>query len=250
MERGNSNKRVRKSVSLLGLEDWVPIRDVRKLIWTYLNPIDKLMVWSAHGVHTYLEREVYWFRIQLVRYGYLELLLWSTDGEKSVVTKLIYRGKPKYLHMIKWIAENDFEHFDSITISKYAAKRGHLDILKYIHSLGLPLIEDVYVQGVKGGHVEIFTWVKEMGYEISNYVTLYVAIYNGHTKFLSWYLKNMDFSKISGIHQHTLFSIACRGDNFDTLKMLINCGFEFPKEDCLRVVIQGSEIHTWILNNT
>ena len=248
MERGN-NKRVRKSVSPLGLEDWVPIRDVRKLIWNHLNPIDKLMVWSAHGVHTYLEREVYWFRRQLVRYGYLELLLSNTDGEKAVVTKLIHHGKSKHLHMIKWIAENDFEHFDSITISKYAAKRGHLDILKYIHSLGLPLIEDVYVQGAKGGHIEIFMWVKDLGYKISNYVTLYVAIDNGHTKFLNWYLNNTDLSEVYQ-YQYYLYTLVCYKNNFDMFKILINHGFNFDKRDCLLVVVQGSEIHTWILNNT
>jgi hypothetical protein len=245
MERGK--KRVKKPpVYLLNLGDWIPQKDVRKLIWTYLNPIDKLMVWSAHGVHTYLKHDVYWFRRQLVRYGYLELLLWNTDGENNIVARLVYREKPKHLHMIKWIVENDFEHFDSIFISKYAAKRGYLNILKYIHSLGAPLNKDVHLQGTKGGHIEIVIWLKETEYNITDYfASLCIAVKNGHTEFLKWYLNQID---VSGYYY--LYWLACKRNNYDVFKTLINCGFEFDKGDCLGVVVQGSAIHTWILNNT
>lgn len=243
MERGT--KRVRKSVSLLGLEDWVPIRDVRNLIWDQLNPIDKLMVWSAHGIHTYLERELYWFRIELVKYGYLELLLWHTDGEKDIVTKSIYLGEATHLHMIKWIAENDPDHFDTITITEFAAFQGNLDILKYIKSLGLPFNEDTVVWGAKGGHIEIVKWWKEeMGLELNvGHCISYNAVDGDHVELLKWCLDNI------GCHS-LLLRICCFTNKLNAIKVLANYACYFNREEALSHAIKGSEIETWLLRNT
>ena len=243
MERGN-NKRVRKSVSLLGLEDWVPIRDVRKLIWNHLNPIDKLMVWGAHGVHTWFEQDRYWFVKCLVKYGYLELLLWYTCGKKDIVTKIIYYGHAQHLHMIKWIAENDFEHFNSVGISQVAASKGNLNILKYIRSLGLPLTDDVSIRGAANGYIEIVKWAKEMGYEIYSRATLNIAIERENTELLKWCLDNTDASEFQPCW------LACRKDKLNMLKIMINHGCYFDRELCLNAVVKDSEIETWILKNT
>ena len=104
MERVDKKHRVKKPpVYPLNLGDWIPQKDVRKLIWNKLNWFDKLMVWAAHGV--------------------------TNNFDSVIVSERAASGG--YLEVLKYLYNNRFKiHPD---ICNIAARRNHLDVLKWGH---------------------------------------------------------------------------------------------------------------------
>lgn len=84
MEEGSKRVCVR-SRGILDLAQRIPQRDVRKLIWAYLNPCDREMVRRAHNPHRQTSTWDYahvanW----CVRYGYVALLDWFYEQNNRV----------------------------------------------------------------------------------------------------------------------------------------------------------------------
>lgn len=169
MERGGKKHyRVKKSVYPLNLGDWIPQKDVRKIIWNKLNRLDKLMVWSAHGVHTYMKRDLNPYVRECVQHGYLDLTLFFLTEKKHAVKHFILDGAYYgHLHMIEWILVNFPEEFHShsIDISRNAASGGHVKILEFVEKQGKPLCKYLCSIAARSNHTNVIKWGIERGYD-------------------------------------------------------------------------------------
>lgn len=263
MERGSKKHRGEKSVSFLGLGDWIPIRekpvyplnlgdwipqkDVRKLIWNKLNNIDKLMIWAAHGVNKYMKQDARLYVPFCVQYGYLDLTLFFLTEKKDAVSYFIrHGGYHGYLNMIEWVFINFPEEFDGNIISRNAACGGHIKILEYIEKLGKPLCEYLSLYGARHNHTNVIKWAKERGQTIW-WSCLYFFVLNRNMELINLYLNESDAPLITS----DCFLKACENDDLEILKLLYNKNrANYHKQICLEQVLEGSEIENWIINNT
>jgi hypothetical protein len=164
MERsGKKHRRVKKPVYPLNLGDWIPQKDVRKLIWNKLTRLDKLMVWAAHGVNKYMQICPHIVFLDCIEFGYLDLLLWHISEEAASI--LIVRCS-NHLHMIKWVIQNMPNNFDSVIVSERTADDGHLEILQYLHDNKFEIHSDICSIAAASGHLDVLKWGYENKYEL------------------------------------------------------------------------------------
>jgi hypothetical protein len=182
-------------MSWLNLRDWIPQRDVRKLIYRLLTPEDKLVVEWAHGFKGARKtpKPDLAFGWYCAKHGYLELLKWASNigceddgdtyyyaarnGHLDVLNWLREKGSPfnssltaayaalgGHLHVLKWVQDNqdDWAPFDKWT-AVYAASGGHLEVLKWALANGCPWDSLICSNAAKNGHVEVLKWAQFNG---------------------------------------------------------------------------------------
>ena len=71
----------------------------------------------------------------------------------------------------------------------YAAKGGHLEILKWARENGCPWNENTRKSAAKGGHLEVLKWARENGCWWNSYMCAYAAK-GGHLEVLKWLRAN------------------------------------------------------------
>jgi hypothetical protein len=136
----------------LNLKRWLPVKDVRKLIWGLLTKEDKLVIKIAHN----RDRKVvlsWLFSYYCAENGYLELLKWAREnGCDWDWWTCAYAAKGGHLDVLKWVRQNgcDWDEWTCI----YAAKGGHLEVLKWARESGCPWDEWTCIYAAKDGHLE------------------------------------------------------------------------------------------------
>ena len=100
-----------RRVTWLGLgEEWGVVRDVRKMIYELLTPLERVMMEKAHGVDRAFERYTKDVCVWAARRGCLEVLKWARVN-----------GCP-------WDER----------VCEFAAEGGHLEVLRWAHANGCP----------------------------------------------------------------------------------------------------------------
>ena len=72
-----------------------------------------------------------------------------------------YAAKGGHLEMLKWARENDCP-WDAKTCM-YAAEGGHLEMLKWARANGCPWYASTCWYAAKGGHLEVLKWLRANG---------------------------------------------------------------------------------------
>lgn len=130
--------------NVLNLKQWIPQKDVIRLILMYLNKVDWKLVWAAHNKkYEKRLREHDWFWLQCALHGYLDLILWGINHKAYHFTN---SGSTCLGH----------------DLVKNAAKGGHLHILKWVwHQHIVPsfeITESIAMTAIEYGHVDCVEW--------------------------------------------------------------------------------------------
>jgi hypothetical protein len=92
-EEGSPKRSCARFRGILDLNERIPQRDVRKLIWCHLNPCDREMVRCAHNscrtMTSSYGRLIDW----CVRYGYSELIQWAYEQNGEVLPWALISGR-------------------------------------------------------------------------------------------------------------------------------------------------------------
>ena len=148
--------------------------------------------WMMDRYNKYWTPKLYQRVVNLAAsYGNEELVLWfESIGLVPDQNGISFAIRDGQLSMLKLLCEKGIrpiQHpygYDDYNI-EYTAENGRLDILMWLHDLGLSL--DIYAsaRAAKGGHLNILMWLDKKGIFIYQN-SADVAAQNGHLNILRW----------------------------------------------------------------
>ena len=163
--------------NILNLKQWIPQKDVIRLILKHLNPTDWKIVWAAHS-KKYQKKLIkdpeFWK--DCARYGYLDLIIWGEDVSACcsnlVFARTIFDIAVTYghLHILKWGLREGFKP-EGTEYMYIAAKNGYAEILQWCFDIRSHRMTDseeselklLYMKAIPGGHLNIIECLKENG---------------------------------------------------------------------------------------
>lgn len=156
-------------------------RNVRKLVWRYLDKYDRLMIRIAHGAAVKL-KWLLGLSKHCASHGYLGLLKW-TYREGLLVDKLCPGKAARHGHLptLQWLCKVcDFDAYD---VCFMAAKGGHVHVMEYCYE---KTCVDMFTAGVaaKNGHIEMLDWLDKK--DCSLVQVAYWAAEGGRVNVLEW----------------------------------------------------------------
>lgn len=161
------------TTTLLNLHRLIPIRDVRKKVWGYLNWVDIKMCWCAHNkgsIHYPDTCQESILEFSLVHHQYLEVAKWTYVNCPFIsVHDRVYSAarNPKFVYWLlkeqchvergmKWIR---FIHLEVV-------QNGLLDTMKVLHSVRGELDLRVYFRGaLQFNQINVLEWLLKIGYQ-------------------------------------------------------------------------------------
>ena len=154
-----------------------------------------------------------------------------------------YAAKGGHLEVLKWLRENGCP-WDSCTCYS-AAKGGHLEVLKWLRENGCPWDSNTCDFAAKGGHLEVLKWARQNGchwdeWTCADIVCGNFAAVGGNLEVLKW-------ARQEGCpwdYRPCMFAAALR--RFDVLKWAIKNGapWEYLRFDILDCV-RGTDAEGW-----
>lgn len=188
---------------ILGLAERIPQRDVRKLIWRHLTPYDREVVRCAHNArHTPMGWSFavgawqkacdYWSAR-----GNVSLLEWAyTHGidKYAFANASLYAADRGHLPVLEWLHEKALSF--QLWTSCFAAKYGYIHILEWMQANGKAFDSNTVEQAIVGGQLECLQFLHLHGYAnlyartavlAANYAYLsMLAAEGGHLDILKW----------------------------------------------------------------
>ena len=143
-----------------------------------------------------------------------------------------FAAKGGHLHVIKYAHENGCP-WDATTCSK-AAEGGHLDVLKYAHENGCPWDKETCKGAAKGGHLNVIKYAHEKGCPMHTKTCEYAAegghlavLKYAHAKGCSWDEKTCE--------------VAAKGGHLAVLKYLHKNECPWDEKTC-KVAAEGNHL--------
>ena len=136
MERVGQRTCVGEAPSVLNLKQWIPQKDVIKMILKYLNQADWKLVWAAHN-KLYEKRQLwkdYVFWNECARHGYFDLIMWGL-GRQLIFQDSFYDNAAigGHLRLIEWGLEQAWNEipFPETSVVHRAIEYGHVSLLEF-----------------------------------------------------------------------------------------------------------------------
>lgn len=172
----------------LRLDRFIPIRDVRKLIWRHLTPADREVVRRAHNSLHNLDCRA--LVIHCCANGHLALLQWAYSPAAASKEMLIAAGHGAHIAILRWLYDVGAWSKGG-KICSAAAANGHTNVLDYVDKEGgdVPWIGDSETWRKAAGHLPVLKWVWEQRYDPASCFGDAVAIdaaAGGHMDVLEW----------------------------------------------------------------
>lgn len=156
----------------LKLDRFIPIRDVRKLVWRYLNEYDRFVVKCTHVIlkHYSIGGSIFRgsgldkFDYYCVEFGYISLLEWIVQHQYHI-GRWTFNAAAIYgrLAICQWMYQGNMLHPDLGETAYFAAMHGQLRILQWVHSVGGRIFQyDVVRAARENGHVDVLKWLDEV----------------------------------------------------------------------------------------
>jgi hypothetical protein len=184
-----------RRVSILNLGDWIPQKDVIKLITKHFNDVDWEMIFCAHNSKRYLRT---WTFDMCARYGYLNLM--------------------------QYIKNNTPFGCDTDKACYNATECGHLDILKWVLKTtnGIGCYYDLCNIAALYGHLDVVKWLYKKGCEV-DLKTFEDLVIDGNTEIVGWLI-----TKTVRIPRHKDLVLAYTNDNLEMFKCLLKSRYNIP----------------------
>ena len=182
----------------LHLNRWIPIKDVRKLVWGYLTQIDKFIVRLAHGskIDDYPFKEM---PTILSGYcgtnGYMSLLQWAHACGIAVDVPSLSRcaGIRGDYEMFKWIKEKNIGMSPDATY--FAILYNHFALVKWLYYNDFPFSDQSFFAAVAQASARVnypmLKWMKiKMGDLLDSPGLYLAALQAGDLKLANWLYRN------------------------------------------------------------
>lgn len=231
---------VKTQVSLLNLDFYIPIKDVRKMILKYLTTLDIKMVFAAHNRS--LESQISSddeVCNQCASEGHIGLLIWAHQQgckwDQDTCAAAASSGHLEVLQVLRGMSCT----WDS-TVYTLAASNGHLELLQWVHLNSCPLPEvnllryDLYALAARRGHLHVIVWLRSIDYYQWNELTASSAASGGHLNVLQWLVSNG--CPVS----NDLCAAAASSGKVEVLEWTVAQGFALSENTFLRA---GNHIH-------
>lgn len=189
---------VEMDVTPLNLHRFIWVKDVRKLIWKQLDVLDRKMCLIAMNSKHKRSRDV--FSQEAARRGYIELVEWLLkNGDILSEYHLELACSGGHIKMAAWLMKMECpvngREDDEYTIA--AAEDGHLEMFKWLKELGFEISSETLKIAARGGQFEILKSLKLS--RLDDYsrfcdkrkAIAHGATEGGHLNILKW-LKGLD----------------------------------------------------------
>ena len=99
----------------------------------------------------------------------------------------MYAARDGHLEVLKWARRNGCP-WDEKTCAE-AARGGHLEVLRWARENGCPWDEMTCARAANGGHLEVLQWLRQNGCPWDSYTCMFAAE-GGELEVLQWALQN------------------------------------------------------------
>lgn len=165
------------TTTLLNLHKLIPIRDVRKKVWGYLNWVDIKMCWCAHNkglIHYPDTCQESILEFSLVHHQYLEVAKWTYLNCPFIsIHDRVYSAarNPKFVYWLlkeqchvdsMALIENDWLRFIHLEV----VQNGLLDTMKVLHSVRGELdLSEYFCGALRFNQINVLEWLLAIGYQ-------------------------------------------------------------------------------------
>lgn len=179
----------RRQPCLLNLNLFLPIRDLRKMIWKKLTKFDMKMIWIAHGTkkYSFSAKE---FAVSCAKHGYVNLLkstLLQTQNTEMLNTCLCAALKKGQINVVEYFMKQNYRKLVRPFDFHFAACKGHVKILELLKNHGHKWIKETCWYISK--NPETLKWAIKNGCEWDT-ATFHWGIQRGHLESLKWAIDN------------------------------------------------------------
>jgi len=205
--------------SFLDLAHKLPVKDLRKLLYQRLSPLDRFMIQAAHNLletANVPEYEIRGLCLAAVRLGYLDILKWFAG---------IW---PHVRHMVD--------------LADAAAMAGNLHVFQ-LFELGRRQ-GVTWTSAAGAGHVHILEWGLQQGYHMPG-SAYNRAAYCGQLHVLKWLLKAKGLPGIFDTDVDVCGYAAWNGQ-LEALQWAVDNGFPFSRAMCTEMAKDQPATLEWI----
>lgn len=152
-------------------------------------------------------------------------------------SKCIYHAAKKgHLELIKWLMENGCKWDESAC--SIAAKNGYLEIIQWAISNNLAWNPNIcFRDAAIEGHLEILKWAKTNEYFLESYIFDFAAT-SGQLEILKWFWENDELDCQSYLNKH-LFSEVAKQGHLEVLEWLCEKKCPWDLHVCSNAAIHG-----------
>ena len=165
------------SVSWLNLHQWIPQRDIRKLIYRLLDSVDWQIVQFAHtGKGLKTDR----FMGDCAWRGYFDLIKWGLTQKLKIDSRVSHRAaKSGNLEILQWLEDGGH---NTKCLCAISATYGQLKVLKWCRRNHYPWDHWTCLYAAKYGHLSVLQWAFENG------CTMYpsIRLITKHQHIIDW----------------------------------------------------------------
>lgn len=180
-------ERPRRARIPLDLDRFIPIRDVRKLMWRYLTALDRELVRCAHagGRRLVMNQE----RSELCAlYGYLKLAKQSFDFQFGYRT-ICAAAAGGHVPFIRWLQQAGCSDVRAECVAIAAAANGHVHVLKWLEGGRECWGPDVCKVAAMHAQLDALKYLRSLGCTWNANVCHWAA-HNGDLELLQWAVAN------------------------------------------------------------
>ena len=182
-----------------------------------------------------------------VLHGQLEVFKWLISNRCLIDKDIILHAiKGDHLDIVKYIRINEhFRMWHSSTYMKEAARNGRLEIIKYLHSEGVPLDRNLCFYTVRSGNIELIEWLIEKGCIVDEHLII-SAVIRGNLKIVKW-LRSLNPPCMLSKHA---FFMAAEYNRLEILIYLKEQGLTPDTMDTLNMAVSTNhlEVFHWLRN--
>ena len=153
-----------------------------------------------------------------------------------------YCAKIGNFEMLKWLVNKKKCGVNDYTVD-LASRKGHFDIVKFLHKKHPEYGYNICCGASRGGHINLLEWALHKNFNFSG--SCEEASYGGHIHVLEWF-KNNDLFENTQLACES----AVQGGHFECLKWLVKNGAHLSNDICNCAVKQRNfEILQWLVLN-
>lgn len=127
--------------------------------------------------------------VNSIKHNQHHILKWFLSTSKNIFKNSQYNPcitavAHHRFNILKWMYEHNLHQWHQ-EITREAAKRGHLDILKWLHEKECPMPQDLCNIAATNNFLNILQWARKIGCHWDE-STVYMAGYNQNLKIFKW----------------------------------------------------------------
>jgi hypothetical protein len=184
MERKPKKQHIRHRLTYLGLDRFIPQKDVRRLIFNQLNGVDWEMVYCADDCNRKPLLTADFMRVAIAN-GYTALSRWAREqGCSWDMFSWVAAEGTGDLDTLEWLHTGECPR-NSLNSGRAAAQKGHVHVLQWLCEHHYTLSLDMLTTAAQYGHISVLQWARNHYFQWDNHICATAALY-GQLQVLQW----------------------------------------------------------------